>query len=136
MKDVSIFQPIVIVPIEEVNSKLYKKLYQLNFRSVGTMRGALVRTRRQNNSYVSYILDADNNVAAWTIIFVNHLGRATSYYYVRKKYRRHGLGTQLMKAAVDVANNYFNNEIHYVPHDIVSVSFFRNCRKLGIIRFD
>lgn len=133
MKDQPLFKPIRTLRLSEVEPELYKQLYRLNFRSNGGMRNCLVGHRKANNAYVCYVLDQENNVAGWTLVYQTHNTIPAAHFYVRKKYRRKGLGTLLMQAALDTANEYYNSKLYYFPHDPQSTCFFKSCRDWGIL---
>ena len=89
---------------------------------------------------VHYILDEQQNVAAWAITFGQpseayykwEAAPLISYYYTRAKYRRMGLGTRLVKATTKYTNS-LQRRNKYCIHDFRSEDFFYKCRLDNIL---
>ncbi len=127
--------------VSELTPSEYRQLVNLNFRDQGSMRDKLKSTRLQSQienhpdarARVVLALD-ENKVMGWALIFAwynkerekpysrNFVERVTqwnTYLYVRKSYRRQGIGQNLMK---HVYATQIDAQVH--PHDQASGYFF------------
>lgn len=110
----------VQITTAQCSPNLYKKLYGLNFRQRGQMQRKL-RYRRKANvpMLIFYIMDQENKVAAWAMVYLDYDREPTLQTYTRKIYRRRGLGKQLINYALE----HFNS-IRVLPHNKPSETFF------------
>jgi GNAT superfamily N-acetyltransferase len=89
--------------LPDLSQELYRRLYSLNFRGASPMRRALRLYRSWSTACVFVIHDL-GKVLAWSLVTPGRrkdLIRAS--FYVRKKYRRQGLGTRLKRAVTSEA---------------------------------
>lgn len=119
------------------NREIYNQLYSLNFRSYSLMRKALVEAKKYNTGWVSYIIDNNNKVLAWSMIckfkIINKYkmffpNAFEIYFYVRKKYRKMGLGKRLYIACNKICSDN-NKRMKITRHDEISKQFFKKCRE-------
>jgi GNAT superfamily N-acetyltransferase len=99
----------------------YSKCKSLNFRSAGDMFYALPAARRNPLAKV-ILIDDNDKLVAWSLL-IPYVEPDGSYYegqfYVRRSYRRRGLGKRLVKKAQQTVDN-----LRICPHDYRSVAFF------------
>ena len=88
--------------VGELSAAEYRACHRLNQRHWGAMQRKLVRMRHAHpaESWVVMIEERDTRrLLAWALIFPDRRsGRDGVHFYVRKRYRRHGLGRRLVKA--------------------------------------
>ena len=127
------FKRIKTKRLVDCDSSLYTQFRDLNMRENGLMRGRLSSNRRHKNddTYVNYILDKDNRVIAWSLIFSNAYS-PVAYFYTRKKYRNMGLGTKLIKTAAKTCNNKLKKKMDFCAWGGAN-GFFKKCSQRGII---
>lgn len=119
---------------------LYNQFYKYNFGSMGLMRGQLVDSKNDPRARIFYIVDEFSSIAAWSLTFDHNISGSRNngkpeprtYFYVRKNYRRMGLGTRLARAAYKYSKGAFKLTLRYMPHDDKSKAFFEYCRKKKI----
>jgi GNAT superfamily N-acetyltransferase len=112
----------VVKPVRELTSQEYKKCYSLNLRYDGYMQEELMFARRgeRNNAFAVMIIDEDERLIAWSLVYEKVEGKMVAHYYTRRACRRQGFGDRLMKQVQRIAPNPT-----VVPgEDIMSQRFF------------
>lgn len=109
------------------DKNLLNQFKRLNFGEKGMMRDLLDEARIFVDSYAFYVLDEYHRVAAWAIccrerennnnIFIMNI-------YVKKKYRRKGLGKRIANYIKKYAPSLIKSSICVFPHDELSDRFF------------
>jgi len=87
--------------LSQIPPDIYKKLYSLNFRNGGQLRSQLIYARSRDNdqSHIVYMMENDM-LLGWGLAYPN--GHSKYYYqcYVRKSYRRQGIGSRLFNKVI------------------------------------
>lgn len=121
------------IKLKNISQSIYRELYRLN-RSTRkdnhhwVMRQELALQRKnlsQKEPYIHYMYDSEDNIAAWALCFYLK-NRYKTYFYVRKKHRRKGLGTRLVKTNKRFIKSKKLRTPNFSPHDKVSRAFFNN----------
>jgi len=123
----------------DCDKKLVRQFHRLNLGWSGNLRDTLESVRFDSRAYVAYILDEKDRVAAWVLLSPDRYDwkdkskQVTSGFYTKKKFRRMGLGTKLVKAASKIATKKLKKKIDYYPHDDTAESFFNKCENTGLL---
>jgi GNAT superfamily N-acetyltransferase len=109
--------------LKNLTDEEYKRCYYLNFRHNGMMQSSLSWERKNHPSTARAVMvEEDGNLLGWALIFGANPGRQREvHFYVRKQYRRKGVGTILMKK---VWHHTSPHEMRVDPHDSASSGFF------------
>lgn len=110
----------------ECDKKLLNQFKRLNFGEDGMMRDLLEYSRIFIDSYVFYIMDYNSGVAAWALCCrtPENINKFVLNIYVKKKYRRKGLGKRIIRYVDRYSPKLIKSIIEVLPHDFPSDEFF------------
>jgi GNAT superfamily N-acetyltransferase len=117
--------------VGELTAAEYRACSQLNRRHLGLMRRKLVLMRSSfpDDSQVVLIEDGASKLLAWALVFPDRRSDSPGvYFYVRRDYRRYGLGRKLLQA---VCRQVEKPRVY--PWDARSQGFF-NAAKPGTVQ--
>jgi GNAT superfamily N-acetyltransferase len=121
-----------ITSVQNLSSSFYRYLYQLNFRNQSPMQKRFSMARKGLiNGHVVVCYQAEE-VLGWVLIWYekNHyIKTPIAYFYVKKKCRRQGVGSLLIKTAYGFCKNHYKQSMSVWVHDEVSEGFFSNVHK-------
>ena len=112
---------IVKKKVKDLTPDEYKKCSSLTLRESGEMQTNLSWYFREDerDSFV-YLIKDEAKLLAWALVFPKYAKEVGAFFYVRKTYRRKGLGRALYKTV----EKDFKNKFEIYPHDEVSENFF------------
>ena len=100
--------------------EIRKKIRDASFRREGLFCEAMYVWGDGATINVAFLND---EVVGWAVhFFEGVLGKETIYIYVKRKYRRNGIGTKLLSKLI---KKFPNADV--CPHDKISEKFFINC---------
>jgi GNAT superfamily N-acetyltransferase len=111
-----------------------KRLRDLTFRDESEMLDEfsfLVKNRYNNKKSRAFIVIVDGRAIGWALLSGRHDDSQT-YVYVQRKFRRQGIGSNLLKMAKTYADTEFKEEPRVVAHDETSKKFFESLGNVNI----
>ena len=117
--------------VGELTKEEYLACKSLNMRQDGEMRTNLAFLKRLaklgRDESIVYLIWEESVLVAWALCFPITTGKTVSgMFYVRKTYRRKGLGRSLWSAMLEDHNK---RNIKVYPHDKQSLKFFHKMGK-------
>lgn len=113
--------------VREMPADLYKKCFDLNLGSTGSMRWKLKDCRSGDHKGKAYVIAEGDVVLSWALVFKRpgkyDYGHWTAYFYTRKSCRRTGLGTLLARR---IRRDYSRVDIVVDPWDENAAGFFES----------
>lgn len=126
-----------IIKIIDLSDDIYNQLYVLNDKKFGTMKYSLAKEKSIINSKaLAFCVSRDNIVIGWALLvkrvcYSEHSRHRSCSVYVDSKYRRRGVGTELIKAVSSYYKSVFLMPI-YFPN-IKAKLFFDKSSESNII---
>lgn len=103
----------------EFSSDVRRKIRDASLRQRGVFCSKMAVFADRATIKVAFL---NNGVVGWAAHFLEH-GHHNIYMYVKRSYRRHGVGTKLL---ADMLNKFPSSVVH--PHDKASKAFFNSGR--------
>lgn len=115
-------------PIDQLTHDLYVQLVRCNMSRWGVMQSLIKAKYKQNepDHWLCVCTDMQDRLLGWAIAHKTPLHKRYVFdfhVYVRKKFRRQGIATDILNVCRDIAKQ-LDVDIHVVPHDRISRSFY------------
>lgn len=119
---------VMLRALKNINKKIYKQLYSLNFRNGSPMQKALVKYKNHPDAMVVLSMEKET-VNGWSLITPGKMeSQIRASFYVRKRKRRKGIGNELLNAVEKYSISICKKWGYFDHENLESPNFFKNCK--------